>query len=168
MSDNSAGAPQPAAKPSPTAPLLARVPPPIWALIYLLVAIGIDESRLLPFAWLYEPTLGTLFILGGLGSAVTAVIQFRKAGTAARPDARINAALVTDGIFARTRNPMYLGLVLVTLGIAFTQGTLPYFAVPLLVFFTNNAIVIPYEEAKMRRQFGATFDAYCKRVRRWL
>ena len=49
---------------------------------------------------------------------------------------------------------MYLGLVLATLGIAFSVGSPPMFAVPLLVFATANWAHIPFEEAKMRSQFG--------------
>jgi protein-S-isoprenylcysteine O-methyltransferase Ste14 len=63
---------------------------------------------------------------------------------------------------------MYLGLVLVTLGIAIWVGAWPMFIVPVAVFATVNGVHIPYEEAKMRRQFGAAFDEYMGRVRRWL
>jgi protein-S-isoprenylcysteine O-methyltransferase Ste14 len=63
---------------------------------------------------------------------------------------------------------MYLGLVLVSLGIAFWVGTPPMFAVPLAVFVIANWVHIPFEEAKMRRQFGAAFDDYSHTVRRWV
>ena len=42
------------------------------------------------------------------------------------------------------------------------------FLAPLGVFAITNFVLIPFEEAKMRRQFGEAFDAYCKRVRRWI
>ena len=61
-----------------------------------------------------------------------------------------------------------LGLVLVSLGIAFAAGSLPMFVVPLAVFATANFVHIPFEEAKMRRQFGPSFDDYTRRVRRWV
>ncbi len=54
------------------------------------------------------------------------------------------------------------------MGIAFLVATLPFFVVPFVVFFTNNAVVIPFEEAKMERQFGEEYRAYKKKVRRWL
>ena len=72
------------------------------------------------------------------------------------------------GPFRITRNPMYLGLVIVTVGVAFWVGHLPMFAVPLLVFATANGVHIPFEEDKLRRQFGAAFDDYLRRVRRWI
>jgi protein-S-isoprenylcysteine O-methyltransferase Ste14 len=151
------------------APVLAIIPPPIWALFYVIAVFLLDQAGLLPTAApLYEPLLGALFILGGIALAVAANIEFRKAGTALAPTARVNSELVTDGIYARTRNPMYLGLVLITLGLAFIQGALPWFIVPVLVFLTNNFVVVPYEEAKMHRQFGAMYEAYRRKVRRWI
>ena len=63
---------------------------------------------------------------------------------------------------------MYLGLVLASLGIALCVGSLPMFAVPALVFVTTNWAHIPFEEAKMRRQFGSAFDDYTRRTRRWI
>jgi len=63
---------------------------------------------------------------------------------------------------------MYVGLVVTSLGIAVIVGSLPMFLVPVLVFATANWGHIPFEEAKMRRQFGAAYDAYTGKVRRWL
>jgi protein-S-isoprenylcysteine O-methyltransferase Ste14 len=63
---------------------------------------------------------------------------------------------------------MYLGLVIVSLGIAVWVGAWPMFLAPLASFATSNWVHIPFEEAKMRRQFAEAFDAYCTRVRRWL
>jgi protein-S-isoprenylcysteine O-methyltransferase Ste14 len=63
---------------------------------------------------------------------------------------------------------MYSGLILLTLGIAFYAGTLPFFAVPVLLFLLCNFVFIPFEEAKMQRQFDAQYTDYLRRVRRWV
>jgi protein-S-isoprenylcysteine O-methyltransferase Ste14 len=63
---------------------------------------------------------------------------------------------------------MYLGLVIETFGLAVWIGSWPMLLAPLMTFATANFVHIPFEEAKMRRQFGETFDAYVSRVRRWL
>jgi protein-S-isoprenylcysteine O-methyltransferase Ste14 len=63
---------------------------------------------------------------------------------------------------------MYLGLVIASLGAAMLFGRPLMYLGPLLVFAMANWGFIPFEEAKMRRQFGEQFDAYCKRVRRWI
>jgi protein-S-isoprenylcysteine O-methyltransferase Ste14 len=77
---------------------------------------------------------------------------------------KTNALLAKEGPFRLTRNPMYLGLSTFTLGTALCVGSLPMFLVPLLVFATVSLFHIPFEEAKMRRQFGPAFDAYTRQV----
>jgi len=93
---------------------------------------------------------------------------FVAAGTEINPTSTTNKVLVTKGAYRLTRNPMYLGLVLISIGIAFWVGSLPMFAVPLAVFATANWVHITFEEAKMRRQFGSVFDEYTRKVRRWV
>ena len=75
---------------------------------------------------------------------------------------------MVSGPYRLTRNPMYLGLVSISLGIAVWVGSLPMFAVPLLVFATANRVHIPFEEAKMRRRFGEAYDRYTRQTRRWI
>jgi protein-S-isoprenylcysteine O-methyltransferase Ste14 len=99
---------------------------------------------------------------------VWAFIAFRRAGTEIDPISETNRALVTAGPYRLTRNPMYLGLVVAALGMAIWAGWQPMLAAPLAVFATAQLVHIPFEETKMRRQFGAAYDAYAGRVRRWL
>jgi protein-S-isoprenylcysteine O-methyltransferase Ste14 len=148
--------------------VVLKLPPPVWALAYVLVAL--TESWLLD--WPRLPG----FPLRGLGLAlallpwilpVWAVAVFRRVGTEIEPTSPTNRALVVDGPYRYTRNPMYLGLVLVTLGIAVWVGAWPMFLVPIAVFATANWVHIPFEEVKMRRQFGARYDDYGSKVRRW-
>ena len=63
---------------------------------------------------------------------------------------------------------MYLGLTIISLGVAFWAGWLPMFLAPVMTFATANWAHIPFEEDKMRRQFPDEFDAYAHKVRRWL
>ena len=112
--------------------------------------------------------LGVVLVAISFAISVWAFLLFRSEGTEINPTSETNKSLVVRGPFRFTRNPMYLGLVLLTLGIAFWVGSLPMFAVPLLVFATANWVHIPFEEAKMRRQLGAAFDRYMRQVRRWI
>jgi protein-S-isoprenylcysteine O-methyltransferase Ste14 len=109
-----------------------------------------------------------VLIVLGIGLSVTAAMLFRHEGTEINPTSTANRKLVTSGPFRLTRNPMYLGLVLVTLGIALWIGAWPMFFAPIGIFATANWVHIPFEEEKMRRQFGATFDAYASNTRRWI
>jgi protein-S-isoprenylcysteine O-methyltransferase Ste14 len=63
---------------------------------------------------------------------------------------------------------MYLGLIVFALGIAVWVGAWPMFLAQIAVFIITNFVHIPFEEAKMRRQFGAAYDDYVAQVRRWL
>ena len=146
-----------------------KIPPPVWTLAMLLIAYGLERS----FAWaatVYARSLPNAILLAvaGIALAVWGERMFAAAGTEIMPASPSNKRLVTGGPFRFTRNPMYLGLTLTTLGIAFYMGTLPFFAVPVLVFLLCNFVFIPFEEAKMQRQHGNPYTDYIRRVRRWI
>jgi protein-S-isoprenylcysteine O-methyltransferase Ste14 len=148
---------------------MLKLPPPAWTLLYL-IAAG-TASALYPWRSIVDLTsipAGSVLLLLGVASALWASSIFRLKGTDLNPTSETNKLLVVTGPFRVSRNPMYLGLVLTTLGIAFCVGSLPMFAVPVLVFATTHGVHIPFEEAKMRRQFGSQFDDYTRRTRRWL
>ncbi len=148
---------------------MLKLPPPVWAFLYIVVAGAV--SWLYPWRTMLDLRLvwmGFALIVVGVGMSGWAFALFRRAGTEIDPTSKTNKSLVVQGPFRLTRNPMYLGLVMMTLGIACVVGSLPIFAVPILVFATANWAHIPFEEAKMRRQFGAAFDQYTRRVRRWI
>ena len=148
---------------------MIKLPPPIWALIYVLVTLAISWLLGWPeLPGLPLPRLGIALALIPWALPVWAFLMFRRAGTEIDPTSPTNRALVVDGPYRYTRNPMYLGLVLVTFGIAIGIGAWPMFLAPVAVFATANWVHIPFEEAKMQRQFGAAFDEYTARVRRWI
>ena len=151
------------------ATVVLKLPPPVWTAVYVLLAAAL--SRLLG-----GPTLPQLHIVP-LGIALVAIawipslwafILFRREGTEINPTSPANRQLVAGGPYRFTRNPMYLGLVILSAGIAIWVGTWPFFLAPIALFATVNWVHIPFEEAKMRRQFGAAYDSYVGRVRRWV
>jgi protein-S-isoprenylcysteine O-methyltransferase Ste14 len=148
---------------------MLKLPPPIWALIYVLIAattsslIGWSKLPGLPLAPLGISLVAIAWIL-----PVWAMFLFRREGTEVNPTSPTNHKLITNGPYRFTRNPMYLGLIILTLGIAIWIGAWPMFAAPIALFATANWVHIPFEEAKMRRQFGPVYDNYVVRVRRWI
>jgi len=148
---------------------MLRFPPPVWTLIYVAVSAAISwllawpKVPGLPFAPLGIALVATAFVF-----PVWAFVLFRREGTEIDPTSPTNRKLVITGPYRFTRNPMYLGLVIFTVGIAIWVGTWPMFLAPIAVFATTNWGHIPFEEAKMRRQFGAAYDGYVARVRRWI
>jgi protein-S-isoprenylcysteine O-methyltransferase Ste14 len=148
---------------------MLRVPPPIW--MFLFLALAGAASWLHPWkqhAELRIVWLGIVLIVIGLVVSQSAFFLFRKEDTEIMPHSATNKKLVIRGPYRITRNPMYLGLVLVSLGIALWVGTPPMYAVPVLVFIVANWVHIPFEEAKMRRQFGTAYNDYTAKVRRWI
>ena len=76
--------------------------------------------------------------------------------------------LVSTGIFSHCRNPLYVGNILMLLGVGILANSLIYVAVIMPLFlFIYQAIVLA-EENFLRGKFGADFDAYCARVNRWI
>ena len=147
---------------------MLKLPPPIWAAIYVLLAVGVNRLLGGPkLPGLPVVPLGISLVAIAWIPSLWAFILFRRAGTEINPTSTMNRALVTSGPYRFTRNPMYLGLVVLTLGVAIWIGSWPYFVAPVAMFATANWAHIPFEEAKMRRQFGAAYDSYVQRVRRW-
>lgn len=148
---------------------MRHVPPPLWALILLAATYGLS---LLPglneLPVLATRVHGLVVIIAAFVVVFWAVMQFRMANTQLLPNSPTNNSLVSGGIFSLTRNPMYLGMTLFTIGGALWFGRIAMLLAPVLMFAIANWVFIPFEEAKMRRQFGDAFDAYCKRVRRWI
>ena len=94
--------------------------------------------------------------------------QFHRAHTTFNPFRPETAsALVTSGVFAWTRNPMYLGLSLLLFGWAIKLGTLSPFAGPLLFLPLIQYVQIRPEEQALQRRFGGDYERYCQGVNRW-
>lgn len=76
--------------------------------------------------------------------------------------------LVTDGIYSHTRNPMYVGNVLIYAGIAVAANNLTALAVAIPLVIMAYCAIVAAEEQFLRAKFGAAFEAYCRTVPRWL
>ena len=148
---------------------MVKMPPPIWTLLCLLVAAGLSALAGWPRApGLPIVPLGVVLTIAGVALPAWAVALFRRARTTLLPHATQHERLVVGGPYRFTRNPMYLGMTLVALGIAVWNGAWPMLLAPIAVGVAFNFVHIPYEEAAMRREFGAALDDYARRVRRWV
>lgn len=155
-----------------TAGPAVRFPPPLmfltgfaagWALDHWLLHWPlVSELRL---GWAYA--LAVAFAAASVWLLIAALGGFRRKGTDPRPW-REDSALVVEGIYRYTRNPMYLGMALLQVAAALVLNSLW----PLLtlgpVLFVIQHQVIGREEAYLRQRFGADYDDYCRQVRRWL
>jgi len=92
---------------------------------------------------------------------------FRRNDTAICPTAAATR-LITSDIYRLTRNPMYLGIVLMLLGVAIATGSLPCHVATLAFFLVIDFVFCPFEEARLDELFGADYVRYRRAVRRWL
>jgi protein-S-isoprenylcysteine O-methyltransferase Ste14 len=147
-----------------------RVPPPLVATLCTIAMYGL--SRIAPtWLWIlpYATALALCVATTGLLVAVAGVLAFRRQRTTINPlHPEQSTALVTTGIYRHTRNPMYLGLLLVLLGFAIWLGNVlaPIMLVAFVLYLTRFQIVP--EERVLREKFGEEYAGYMRRVRRWL
>ena len=142
--------------------------PPIWMVIGLITIFCLNEFLpLARFTGKFGWYLGGFAIVLGLILLVHAGGMFKAANTDLIPFQNVSA-LVTNGVYRVTRNPMYLGMTLVLLGTAITVGVFSaLFVAPLFMLIIQLRFIKP-EETMLRELFGAKFDEYCRNVRRWI
>ena len=147
-----------------------KIPPVMLTLLFVLLMWLV--SRLTPsFPVPLEPRILSLLLLTGVGTYVglAAVATFKKARTTVNPftpDA--SSSLVASGIFRRSRNPMYLALIIVLLGWGLYLANLfSLFIAAGFVLYMNRFQIQP-EERALEESFGTEFLDYKKRVRRWI
>ncbi len=151
---------------SNTAGVVVR--PPVLFLICLVAGALLEWA--LPPARLETPWLwavGLVLLTGGLGFAGMAARRFRQAGTNV-PTWQPTTALVASGPYRFTRNPIYIGLSAIYLGIAALAGSfwMALMVVPALIILHFGVVL--REEVYLERKFGENYRAYRTRVRRWI
>ena len=151
-----------------------KIPPPVidlavgllmWALARAVPAAQLWPQGAWPFG--VGAALG-IALAGGL-IALAGAWQFRRARTTINPlSPAKTSALVTGGVYRVTRNPMYLGMLLVLIGWgAYLGNAAAWLALPLSVLLLNTLQTKP-EERLLRQRFGDAYARYAARVRRWL
>ncbi len=144
------------------------VPAPVVPVV--LFVVGLLLQRFVPLAHIpraFALPAGVIGIVAGVLLVMSAGGVFRRAGTSPMP-MRAATALVTDGPFRFTRNPMYLGVVLAYVGLALLLDSLWALALVVVVVPLLDAAAIRPEERHLEARFGAAYTDYKKRVRRWL
>lgn len=111
--------------------------------------------------------LGILIVLLGFGIMMWAWSMFRKVDNAICPTAK-TSKIITNGAYNISRNPMYLGMVIMLVGFSVIIGSIIAFFSPILFFLIINKVFIPYEEEKLRKNIGTEYNDYCEGVRRWI
>ena len=144
----------------PLPPVILCIAIILMALLHVLVPV----ARLFSLPWRFS---GAVLIIAGLALNVWADGLFKRAGTSVKPFDP-SSSLVLNGPFLFSRNPMYLGMVLVLAGIAVALGgATPWLVIPVFAWYVDRRFIVP-EEHKLEATFGARFLEYKASVRRWI
>jgi protein-S-isoprenylcysteine O-methyltransferase Ste14 len=151
-------------------PILAIIPPPAQFALTFLVGVGLDW--LMPWrpAWMAIGALrwaGLALVVAGGALAAAASGRFVLRRTTLHPVGQ-PSRLVVSGAHAWSRNPMYLSLTVVYVGLALALGRAWPLVLAVVPWASMNWAVIPFEEARLRATFGQDYADYCRRVRRWI
>lgn len=142
-----------------------KIPPPIVTLL-ILVFINLFESKdyELNTEW-----ISIIILSMGIFFIFSAVIQFIRRKTTVNPTKpHKTTSLVITGAFKFTRNPMYLGMLLIIISFALYKASIiSLILIPLFIFYINKFQIEP-EELEMRKKFGKEYEDYCKKVDRWI
>ena len=146
-----------------------KIPPPIIMIVTAaLMWWTSDALASLGLAFSGRRMAAIVIALPWAVVALLGVISLKQADTTINPlKPEKTSALVVTGIYRFTRNPMYLGLLLVLTAWALQLGNFVVLVFPVLFVLYMNRFQIMPEERFLAAKFGPDFAAYCKRVRRW-
>jgi protein-S-isoprenylcysteine O-methyltransferase Ste14 len=147
------------------------VPPPLIFLVLFLIGFWLERRSPWPIRVGAERALAIAGIVA-IGLAITlglsAVATFRRRGTTILPVRRSTRAIVDDGPYRLTRNPMYVSMAIAYIGGALSLNSVwPLLLLPIVLAIIDR-YVIAREERYLRGKFGEAYEAYMRRVRRWL
>ncbi len=146
---------------------IVQVPTPLWLIGLIILALGVNVLLRTSAVVQHRP-MGAVLIVVGVVFSLWAAVTFRMHRAQIKPTSDAHSTLVASGPFLVSRNPMYLGTLVAGIGAALVAGTWLMWAVPAALFVLDHFVIIPFEERSMEHTFGATFDAYKNRVRRWV
>ena len=145
---------------------LLIIPPPVYAMLTLLLCLGLSSILPLPFE-ISSPVLAYALASAGLALILWAWLHFFLNKTTPVPTGK-PSHLVVAGPYRFTRNPMYLGLLMLLVSVVFFTGTPVYLLSPLSFFWITDRLFIPYEEYKLEQIFTTEFAYFKISTRRWL
>jgi len=142
--------------------------PPVWLLLFAILAWA--QGRFYYFGPSGSPLtdfLGGLLVGGGILLMLLAVVQFRKVQTTIHPHNQPKA-LITGGIYKRTRNPIYIGDLMILAGLCLYWEAWPSLLLVAVLWWVFDRRFVQPEEARLRTAFGHQFLKYAAKTPRWL
>lgn len=145
-----------------------NIHPPVVALFFIVIAYILGRFIPLPLqAPIVLRNIGLLLSFVGFLLGIAAFLEFRKARTTLDPHGSVKQ-VVNSGIFRFTRNPIYLGFLLMVIGVPLTSGFYWGFVMAPFYMISMNRLVIEREEMYLEKKFKERYTSYKSRVRRWI
>jgi protein-S-isoprenylcysteine O-methyltransferase Ste14 len=145
-----------------------KIPPPIVTLFFGL-CIYLSRSYFPEFSSSVLNSFSVISFVVGISVFVAAVSSFKKEKTTVNPISIEKASsLVVNGVFKYSRNPMYLGMLFILLGLTFKFNLIGGLLFTSLFMIFISKFQIKPEEAAMEKLFDQEWKDYIKNVRRWL
>ena len=138
----------------------------LWLSIAAMTALHLASPvmRLIDWPW---RLVGALPVAAGVIWNIWADRLFKKHQTTVKPHLA-PTSMVESGPFGLSRNPMYVGMIAITVGVAVGLGTFAPVIFPVIFAVILAVKFVPMEERSMEQAFGAAWRQYKQRVRRWL
>ena len=147
---------------------MIKIPPPILVLI-LITSNYFSQNRLEIIYLPYKNSTSFLILLVGSLILINTVFKFIKSKTTVNPVKfkKVNK-LVTSGIYKYSRNPMYLGMILIIISTSIYYLNYYSLVTPFIFYFWINRFQIKREEIFLTEKFGKEYLLYMSKTRRWI
>jgi len=130
--------------------------------------LGSDLNKLAILPQLFHHYLGIVLVAIGLYVMLSCIIRFATDGRGTLSPADPTKKLVIKGLYRYSRNPMYVGVMLILIGESTYYMARILWIYTLVIFIAFYLFILFFEEPRLRRDFGDDYQEYCRRVRRWL
>ena len=147
---------------------MIKIPPPILVLI-LATSNYFSQNQLEIIYLPYKHSISILILLVGTIILINPVFKFIKSKTTVNPVKFVNVnKLVTSGIYKYSRNPMYLGMILIIISTSIFYLNYYSMLTPFIFYFWINRFQIKREEIFLKEKFGKEYLSYISKTRRWI
>jgi len=144
-----------------------KIHPPVLTFIFITFAYLANWFIPLQFSMSWLRYLGFAIAIIGFLLPFFAIREFMKAKTTVNPHGSVSN-IISSGIFRLSRNPIYVGFVLMSIGFPLYSGTYWGIILSPVLILCFNYLIIQHEEVYLEKKFGEQYTSYKSKVRRWL
>jgi len=147
--------------------LFTILQPGIVTVLVPYLILSYSGKAFLPEQWTVLDVVGATLMIVGTGILLNCILRFATEGKGTISPLDPTKQLVAKGLYRYSRNPMYVGAMILLIGEAIFWRSIALAIYAAVVFLAFNLFIILHEEPRLRRVFGDRYDEYCRSVRRW-